>query len=77
MFGRESNGGSEDKKIIFLILLLAIIIGVLWEIFEFVIDVNIFTDNYFIDTLTDLFMAIIGAILASEFFVSKKDESQI
>lgn len=47
------------------ILFVTITISVLWEIMEFLIDANLFSGNYFVDTLTDIFIALTGAFIIS------------
>jgi len=53
----------EKIKLAYSIFLPIIIIAVLWEIMEFMIDANLFGKNYFIDTLTDIFIALFGALI--------------
>ena len=56
-----------EKKvdIISFILFVTVTIAILWEIMEFLIDANLFSGNYFFDTLTDIFSALTGASIIS------------
>ncbi|MBU3969115.1 hypothetical protein KJ991_02815 [Patescibacteria group bacterium] len=60
----------EKIKLISLILFSTFTIAVSWEIMEFLIDANLFGKNYFFDTLTDIFIGLIGALIV--FFMSNK-----
>ena len=54
----------ESKKYVFwLSVISVIIVGLGWEIFEFIIEVD-FSNNYVGDTLLDLIMDTIGAVVA-------------
>lgn len=55
----------EKININSLIFFITITIAILWEIMEFLIDANLFGGNYFFDTLTDVFIALIGALIVS------------
>ena len=52
---------------------LGLIVGVMWEIFELKIRVELlYTDDYFFDTITDLGADILGALSAAIYFITKK-----
>ena len=54
-----------NKRNIFLIsLITTIVVGLGWEVFEFIIEVD-FSNGYWKDTIQDLIMDTIGAITAS------------
>ncbi len=54
----------KTKKYIFWISVISVVIvGLGWEVFEFLIDANL-REGYFGDTILDLIMDIIGAIVA-------------
>lgn len=57
---------------------LAMVIGLLWELFEFSIDTFItFHMNDIIDTLSDLSMDFLGATVAYVFFSRQKDAATL
>ncbi|OGD68506.1 hypothetical protein A2811_02795 [Candidatus Campbellbacteria bacterium RIFCSPHIGHO2_01_FULL_34_10] len=57
------EGTVNKRKMFFISLFSGILIGLGWEIFEFIIEVD-FSNNYIDDTLLDLLMDMIGAIMA-------------
>ncbi len=61
-----------------------LIIGILWEIFEYITKVSVRQDNYVLDTYLDLLMDMFGWVLAyfllsklklGKFFIAKKEET--
>jgi len=46
-----------------------LVIGVVWEIFEYVNDIT-YTTNYVTDTMSDLFLDVIGAF-CSLYFIGR------
>lgn len=54
----------NSKYIILIALFFALVIGVFWEIFEYYTGLSIVEANFWQDTLTDLLMDSIGAIVA-------------
>lgn len=71
----------EKIKVMSLILFSTLFITISWEIMEFLIDDNLFGKNYFFDTFTDIFVALIGASIISVFsdkirIVNSKEENQ-
>ena len=61
----------------------AMIIGIFWEIFEFSLDFFVVFNEFngFYDTASDILLAVIGALFAAKYFVSKeyykKEENKI
>ncbi len=55
----------KDKPFIFLLSFLSVlVVGLGWEVFEFLIEID-FSNNYISDTSLDLIMDILGGITAS------------
>lgn len=69
----------KDKVFIFGISLFTVlVIGIGWEVFEYIIDAHIgMKQGYWEDTFIDLFMDILGASLASVFFLKNIRENRI
>lgn len=75
-------GLKEKIKTFSLILFSTLFIITIWEIMEFFIDANLFGKNYFFDTITDIFIALVGAIIVSVFsgkigIVNPREKNQI
>ena len=53
---------------------ITMIIGILWEIFEFSLDLFIVFGEFngFYDTISDLIFAIVGTIIATKYFISRE-----
>lgn len=55
----------KDKSFIFLLSFLSVlIVGISWEIFEYLFEI-VFSNNYISDTSLDLIMDILGGLVAS------------
>jgi hypothetical protein len=52
-------------------MVFVITIGVLWEVFEYVLGVAMTKGNYLFDTLSDLANDVLGGALAALFFIRK------
>ena len=64
---------STVATIYFFPLLITIIVGLSWELFEFSLDTFIiFQTNDIIDTMSDLGMDIVGSLVASLLFIDNK-----
>lgn len=75
-------GLKEKIKISSLILFFTVFIATVWEVTEFFIDYNLFGKNYFFDTITDIFIALVGATIVSIFsdkieIVNSREKNQI
>ncbi len=56
---------NQNKKILlWLSIISVVVIGVGWEVFEFVTAIEIFSDGYVGDTILDLIMDTTGAVVA-------------
>ncbi len=65
-----------DKPFLFLMSFIAVLsVGIGWEIFEVLIDVN-FSSGYVSDTALDLIMDIVGGLASATTFVMLKLERQ-
>ena len=60
----------NKKNIFFISLFSVLIIGLGWEVFEYIIKVN-FSDNYISDTVSDLIMDICGSVVAYFLFLKE------
>ncbi len=62
-----------NKSTVYIVSLLSVIgIGLLWELFEFSLDTFIiFQTNDIVDTLSDLGMDIIGALVVALYMIEK------
>lgn len=73
-FDSDSVGKKEnplDAKRIFLIILVAVVsVGILWEIFEVIVDMLTQSSMYgFIDGLSDIFFDILGASFVAAYTI--------
>ncbi len=57
-----------DRGIFFTAILSALLVGALWEIFEYVTKISFTIGDYRLDTIKDLFIDIYGAIVAYIYF---------
>jgi len=65
-------GDFNDRRSIIVIsfsLVFVFIVAIFWEVFEFFMDSNIKEANYFLDTITDILMAILGTLFTYNFFI--------
>lgn len=57
-----------ERKIFFTAIISAIIIGVVWEIFEYVTKLSFTIGDYRLDIIKDLFVDVYGAIVAYVYY---------
>jgi hypothetical protein len=58
---------SELKQIVYRGVFIALVIGIVWEVFEWYFDITSFKDGaiFVLDTISDIIMDTTGALLAS------------
>jgi hypothetical protein len=67
-----TNKNISKLMIIAVSLLVTLLIGVLWEVFEFSLDTFIvFQPNDLVDTASDIGSDIVGSLLVSFYFIQK------
>lgn len=59
------------SRILYLALLGVIIIGISWEMFERLLGMTWNLEGYWVDTITDMAMDIIGGLVGALFFVKQ------
>ena len=62
---------ASSKQGYFIALAVTIVVGMLWELFEILMGVTLMQANYEIDTVVDLIMDIVGAVVATHFVFRK------
>ncbi len=62
----------KRSEAVFLALVAVMVVGVSWEIFEYVNDISIATEGYAPDTFHDLLSDVLGASLGGVFGSQKK-----
>ncbi|MEO8637524.1 MAG: hypothetical protein ABI430_01325 [Candidatus Taylorbacteria bacterium] len=65
---------NRSAQILAMVVIFALTIGVLWELFEFLFGESFIVSNYEIDTLSDLLMDIAGGLSGYLYFVFRKYE---
>jgi len=72
-FRKSSNTTLGNLKVYIISILAVIVIGVLWELFEFSLDTFVvFQTNNVLDTISDLAADVAGALTASILIMNKK-----
>lgn len=71
---RASFKKSGNLKIFIISLFSALVVGVLWEVFEFNVDtiISVSGQNDILDTMSDMTFDILGSIVAGVYFIFKK-----
>ncbi|MFA5838641.1 MAG: hypothetical protein WC849_01755 [Candidatus Paceibacterota bacterium] len=67
LYFSKAPGLKEKIKTASFILFSTVFIAIMWEVMEFLLDQNLFGKNYFFDTITDIFIALVGATIISIF----------
>lgn len=62
--GLFSETRLSNLKFVFLVVVLVLLVGIVWEIFEYLNDITQSFEGYTLDTSLDLFFDTLGAILA-------------
>lgn len=70
----SSCDSAKSLKIFTVSFLAVIIVGVLWEVFEFSIDtfLVVSSQNNTLDTISDMMFDILGGVMAAVYFIFKK-----
>jgi len=75
-FGFLSGGERDDVWIIMMALIAVLIIGISWEIFEYMNGLTQSTESYSLDVVHDLWSDVLGAFLAG-FIVVKMSKNNV
>jgi hypothetical protein len=57
---------------IILYIIVALVVGILWEIFEFTFGISVYDETFVADTISDLFMDVVGGAIGYSIVQSVK-----
>lgn len=76
-FINKNINETSRVRVFYVSILSVLIVGLLWEVFEFYTGVMILETNYGMDTIIDLIMDILGASVAATYVLVKYKKRQI